>query len=327
MDILKIRSEANSSNADSSNPLSDKVSITQTTTVSTDDFDSVDIENKVKTELNDAVSLGVKEKVSLSEDKFKYGIENELGVTTDRGTDTVRSGSEFSVGEKDISIKQTQGHTQKVGNVVYDESSSVNAGYNKNGFFVGQSSNASTKVGNNDAYVKTSSGQSTEFGPGSFTAKGSYGVETKTGPIETGVKQSGSYTNKSEEKNGKTVDTETYTQKTEMSSGVDMGNGVKVKNSVGIEHSEKTSKSDEKTVEESKTSISTKTRIEVDAEQAGVGAAVMAGAFNATQAVKESILKEAMTTTQTTEHSNKTEDRGNEASNSEAYDYYNGYGY
>lgn len=319
MDILKKITEHNSSD----NQDLDKATVKETTSVSTDDFDSIDFENEVKMEYNDTVSVGVKKSGSFSGDSFKYGIESETGVETNRGLMTTRMGSEATIGVDGFGLKQTKGFTEKVGNTEYEENSEISAGFNENGFTVGQSVESSTKVGNDNAYVKTSNGQSTEFCPNSFGTETHYGVEAKAGPIEGGVKQSNSYANGTEEnEDGETVETETATQKTEVSSGVNMGNGVKVKNSVEVEHSEKFSQGEESDVEESTTSISSKTRIEVDQEQAGKGVALMAGIFNATQAVNEAVLKEAFTMTETTEHSkgDDSEENAENATEEEAED-------
>lgn len=288
----------------SGNPNTDKVTIQETTIVSADDLDSIDFQNEVKMDYNDTVSLGTKESTSISENGIEYGIENEINIVSDTGSMTVKSGLEASFGENSFGLKHKQGYEEKNGNIEYKENNEINAAYNGKGFTVGESADSSTKIGNDDAYTKTSSGYSTKFGSGYSGVESYHGIETKTGPVEYGAKQTNSYTHKTEEnKNGETVETETATQKNEISGGVDVGNGVKVTNSVGVEHSEKTSESKENYTEESTTSFSSKTRIEVDEEQAGKGAAVMAGIFNATQAVNESFLKEAFTMTETTEYS------------------------
>ena len=316
MGIFNIfKSERTNQSADNQN--SDKPTVHQTTTVSTKDFDSVDFQNEVKMDYNDSVSLGVKESVSLDEDSVKYGIENEVNVKTDAGSRTAKSGIEATMGEDNFGLKHSRGYREKVGNVEYKENSEISAGYDGKRFTVGQSADSSVKVGNDDAYAKMSSGYSAKFGSGYSAVESNYGVEAKSGPVEYGVKQSNSYTHETQEnEKGETVETETATQKTEVSGSVDAGNGVKIKNSVELEHSEKSTESDEGVTEESTTSISSKTRIEVDEEKAGKGAAVMAGVFNATQEVKEAVVKDAFTTTETTKYSNR-DNGSNEAEDTE----------
>ena len=297
-----------------------QVQVQQTTTVSTDDFDSVDIQNEVKMDYNDSVSVTTKESANLSEDSITYGAENTVQIETDTGKKTAKSAMEASFGENNFRVKQRQEFGQKFGNVDAKIHNEMSAGHDGKRFTVGQSMGGSAKVGTDDGYVKATANHSTKVGANYVGAEDSYGLEAKSGPVDYGVKQTTGHSRATEENaRGEKVASETETKKTELSSGVDTGKGVKVKNSVEVEQSEKITEDKNSYTEERKTSIHGKTRMEVDEAQAGKGAAVYAEMFNAVQEAKESVLKDAFSQTETKKYAKdgNTEGEADEKANEE----------
>lgn len=148
----------------------------------------------------------------------------------------------------------------------------------------GYETNNSVKFGDKDNNVELYNKSSVSAdSDGATTRSNTQGMNVKTENFEVGSEQTHSV-----------KETENSVEESHQSKetvGVKVADGVKVKNTTTHETSEKVTETDEAITEESSESFKSETRIEVDAEKAGIGAAIGAKMFNIGMAIGETAME------------------------------------